>query len=1304
MDDKPIIDGRKAEDVFKDAKELASSYTSEWDEESADSGTALLEAFSNITEDVLDRLDRVPEKHRVSFFDTLGFQREPPQPAQVPLTFRVTTGVDGNVTVPESTRVVAEPSESSAEQTFEIEPGSAFEATPATIEQVYSVDPRIDAVFNHRDGIENQNNTELFYGTNRQEHVLFIGHCELLNLNPGATIQARIETNVSPTTLTNTRDLVWEFYGELPGAEPEEEWHRCEARFDDNDYQPARTGEAVTIQLDLPGAPIETEVSGTKSRWIRCRIPTDDREIGSLRDLFEIEIYSMELLAGGATMPPDQLVYNDVALGIDSNRDSSDDVYPFGRVPRQYDSFYIASEEAFTKKGAMVDVTFDPPSDQATVTFENQQSENGKKVQVKSATLPRGGFVAIYATETLLSDPDSRLSPIGVSAYLEPGTHRDVEISLFEGVPGAEFNTGRKLEDDQTLVAMAHRDTNRNRVFDFLTSDQPADIPYIHPRRYRGVAEIEHRVLDTAEVVVEETDDKPTWPITFNNQTSDGTAVVVDSVTVPADLEEGFVAVYKEAAFGKKEETEIGISDPLQPDSYRNIEIPLDESEFPVDESKIPFDDQPLLAVLHRTRDEPYRREGEYPVVDSAWIVVADDRHPALSWEYWNGTAWTRIPDLEDGTQRLHIPGTVTLRIPEDLASTTVSGQESYWIRTRLVDGEFVQVSYESREEGMEPKQIIEGRSPRFAGIQVRYEQTLPPKHLVTYNNLNYQPRATRFRPFVGHSDTNQALYLGFDRALRNGPLTLFFTFEDKEYPTGFYPRVRWECREDPESDEWVRLQVQDGTESLTKQGIVRFSLSGETAATELFGHDLHWIRAIVTGQEEFSRTETSENDELADALLSKGIRIGSRREAMSGVSAPSTEARLSADRPPTTPPVLRGISPNTGWAYNVRMIDKELLGSSDGSPNQEFAFDVPPVIDDTVWVDEFRTISEDERQELLDVRPGEVERVTDSDGELREFWVQWYRVEDFLDSNRDNRHYTLDSSPGELVFGNGVRGKIPPRGRDNIRASYKTGGGVQGNVAAGTVSGLISSISFIDSVTNPVPGDGGADAEPIKGVFTRAPKQLRHRGRAVAVADFERIALDASRKLARVRCIPEMDRSGARHIGWVTLLIVPNVQRPNPIPSPELKERVFEAVRERAPATLVGPEDPHLVVRGPRYVEISVETRLVAESVGSISSLEERVEAEITAFLHPLSGGSSGDGWAFGERPYLSDLYALLEGIEKVDHVRDLSVTFRGSDRTTSVTEGGPTPTLAQDEVIYSGMHEVRVVGTKTGDNTGEP
>jgi hypothetical protein len=67
--------------------------------------------------------------------------------------------------------------------------------------------------------------------------------------------------------------------------------------------------------------------------------------------------------------------------------------------------------------------------------------------------------------------------------------------------------------------------------------------------------------------------------------------------------------------------------------------------------------------------------------------------------------------------------------------------------------------------------------------------------------------------------------------------------------------------------------------------------------------------------------------------------------------------------------------------------------------------------------------------------------------------------------------------------------------------------------------------------------------------------------------------------------------------------------------------------------------------------------------------------------FLHPLTGGLEGKGWAFGRKPYRSDLLALLEGTPGVDHLRSLSVTEKGEVRPGRF-------------LVFSGNHEITMTG----------
>jgi hypothetical protein len=403
---------------------------------------------------------------------------------------------------------------------------------------------------------------------------------------------------------------------------------------------------------------------------------------------------------------------------------------------------------------------------------------------------------------------------------------------------------------------------------------------------------------------------------------------------------------------------------------------------------------------------------------------------------------------------------------------------------------------------------------------------------------------------------------------------------------------------------------------------------------------------------------------------------------------SPRLTTRTPRGETTTRPPVLRGLYPNTGWAENVETIEREVLGSSDGTTEQTFAVADPPVIDGSVWVNELQRLTTDQRATLRADRPEDV--AVEGDDEPTAFWIRWTQQPDLLESGPDDRHYTLDRTAGRVEFGDGNHGEIPPPGSDNVRATYRTGGGADGNVRRGAVDGFRRSIPFVEAVTNEIAGDGGGDVESVESVGQRGPLEIKDRDKAVAAVDVERIAASAARKLARVRCFPGMDQVGDRTPGWVTVLIVPDGPEPKPVPSVSLQEHVHETVAARAPVGLVAAEQ--LVVRGPTYVAASVEAELAPSDAGrrSISALEESARRALAAFFDPVSGGPDGDGWPFGELPCPSDCYALLEGLDGVDHVTDLVLRFEEDDGVYEVRSDEETPGVNPDVLIYSGVHEV--------------
>jgi signal recognition particle receptor subunit beta len=130
-----------------------------------------------------------------------------------------------------------------------------------------------------------------------------------------------------------------------------------------------------------------------------------------------------------------------------------------------------------------------PPAPSADVTFADQTSD-GTTVVVDSVTMSEGGFVAIH--DSSLNEGAVISSVVGVSDYLAPGTHEDVEITLFD-VPGRDFDRSA-LEESQPLIAMPHLDTDGDEEYGFVATGGEVDGPY---------TEDGAPVVDTAQITVE---------------------------------------------------------------------------------------------------------------------------------------------------------------------------------------------------------------------------------------------------------------------------------------------------------------------------------------------------------------------------------------------------------------------------------------------------------------------------------------------------------------------------------------------------------------------------------------------------------------------------------------------------------------------------------------------------------------------------------------------------------------------------------------------------------------------------------
>jgi hypothetical protein len=114
-----------------------------------------------------------------------------------------------------------------------------------------------------------------------------------------------------------------------------------------------------------------------------------------------------------------------------------------------------------------------------------------------------------------------------------------------------------------------------------------------------------------------------------------------------------------------------------------------------------------------------------------------------------------------------------------------------------------------------------------------------------------------------------------------------------------------------------------------------------------------------------------------------------------------------------------------------------------------------------------------------------------------------------------------------------------------------------------------------------------------------------------------------------------------------VTVIIAPRSADPEPQPSYDLRRQVHDFLAARMPATVACA---HLEIVGPKYLRVGVRASVAARVAADSGAVKDEVLSALEAFLHPLTGGPEGQGWAFGRDVFLSDVVTALKGITGID------------------------------------------------------
>ena len=303
--------------------------------------------------------------------------------------------------------------------------------------------------------------------------------------------------------------------------------------------------------------------------------------------------------------------------------------------------------------------------------------------------------------------------------------------------------------------------------------------------------------------------------------------------------------------------------------------------------------------------------------------------------------------------------------------------------------------------------------------------------------------------------------------------------------------------------------------------------------------------------------------------------------------------------------------------------------------------------------------------------------------------------VPDLFSAGPNDRVFALLPATGELVFGDGTFGTVPPPDDSgvggNLVADYKYGGGRVGNVGAGALSQVASPVGVgqLDA-DNLLAGLGGDDEEAVDEGKARAPAVIRSRYRAVAATDFEALARETPDvRVARANTLANTRpcyRPGMTP-GAVTVVLVPHAPFETTRQSPiELPGHIASAVlRYLEPRRLVTTQ---LFVRAAEYRKVEVDTTLRVDAGASLADSRSAALDSLYRYFHALVGGD-GSGWPFGAAIEHSNVFERVlrtSGVSRVEQLR-----IRLDDGPWLECQDLP---IGAGRLLYSGEHIVRVAG----------
>jgi predicted phage baseplate assembly protein len=253
----PHLDDRRFQQFVDDAKRYIQQRCPEWtDHNVSDPGVTLIETVAYLADQLVYRLNRVPEKSYLAFLDLIGITLFPPAAARVDVTFWLSAPQPEPMVLPEGTEISTERTANQAAIGFTTE--SELTIPPCTLERVLrqvdggTPEDRTRDVMSERD-------VSVFSEEPRPGDMLLFG---LSTGVPSCAVVIVLDSRVDGVGVDPRQPpLQWE-------ALTEQGWRPCEVDSDGT----GGLNRAGQVVLHVPPGHARTRLGQHVAGWLRCRV------------------------------------------------------------------------------------------------------------------------------------------------------------------------------------------------------------------------------------------------------------------------------------------------------------------------------------------------------------------------------------------------------------------------------------------------------------------------------------------------------------------------------------------------------------------------------------------------------------------------------------------------------------------------------------------------------------------------------------------------------------------------------------------------------------------------------------------------------------------------------------------------------------------------------------------------------------------------------------------------------------------------------------------------------------------------